>query len=415
MSRSSRSFRGHQQITVALLFLAGLINILDRASLSVANLPIRRDLHLSATQMGWMLSAFSLAYGLAQLPLAGLLDRLGTRVMLGGGLAVWSMAQLLTAYVTGMGTFVTMRVFLGVGESPFFPAGIRSIGEWFSPSSRGRATALMNGSQAVALAVGPPLLVWFILHWGWRQMFFILGASGLGVAALWTGLHRTRSSTGYAITEEEVDRGSNPYRKLLSRPMMWGMMLGFAGINYTSWLYTTWLPGYLQQQQHLTLYRAGWIAAIPAVGGGVGMLFSGFVVDQCGRRKLSLSTVHRVNLVVGMSVSAMFTLAVAHAASAHSAVILITAALFFIHYAGTSGWGYVQTVAPMGLVAGMAALQNFASFLIGSIAPVLTGYIVDHTGSFSLALSICSGVTLLGAVSYATLALPSQERHALGA
>src|SRR5271166_6307578 len=91
-----RSLRRHQTITLSLLFLAGIVNFLDRASLSVANSTVRAEMHLNATQMGWLLSAFSLAYGFAQLPLIGLLDRRGTRVVLGGGLILWSLAQMLT-------------------------------------------------------------------------------------------------------------------------------------------------------------------------------------------------------------------------------------------------------------------------------------------------------------------------------
>src|SRR6478752_6692119 len=77
--------RRHQTITLSLLFLAGIVNFLDRSSLSIANTTVRAEMHLNATQMGWLLSAFSFAYGLAQLPLIGLLDRVGTRAVLGGG------------------------------------------------------------------------------------------------------------------------------------------------------------------------------------------------------------------------------------------------------------------------------------------------------------------------------------------
>jgi MFS transporter, ACS family, L-galactonate transporter len=91
-----RTLRRHQAITLSLLFIAGLVNFLDRSSLSIANTTVREEMHLNGTEMGWLLSAFSLAYGFAQLPLIGLLDRAGTRSVLGGGLILWSVAQMLT-------------------------------------------------------------------------------------------------------------------------------------------------------------------------------------------------------------------------------------------------------------------------------------------------------------------------------
>jgi sugar phosphate permease len=194
---TSRSLRRHQTITLSLLFLAGIVNFLDRASLSVANSTVRAEMHLNATQMGWLLSAFSLAYGFAQLPLIGLLDRRGTRAVLGAGLVLWSVAQMLTGLVRGLPSFLALRVLLGIGEAPFYPGGIRSVREWFTDSTRGRATATLNTSQTIGLAIAPPALTAIMIGVGWRAMFVLLGASGLVVAALWIALHRDRSDTAF--------------------------------------------------------------------------------------------------------------------------------------------------------------------------------------------------------------------------
>jgi cyanate permease len=117
--------------------------------------------------------------------------------------------------------------------------------------------------------------------------------------------------------------------------------------------------------------------------------------------------VHRKNIVVGMIISAASTFVVARSHSTFAAVAGISMALFFIHFAGTSGWGYAQAVSPGRYVASLSALQNFASFMIASAAPVLTGWLLDRTQSFTIALGVCSAVTLLGALSYGTLAGPS--------
>lgn len=407
-SREGRSLRGHQAVTLGLLFAAGVVNFLDRASLSVANTTIRGEMHLDGTQMGWLLSAFSLAYGFGQLPLIGLLDRVGTRPVLGAGLALWSGAQMLTGFVRGFPTFLALRVLLGVGEAPFYPAGVRSVREWFSTETRGRATAVMSMSQTLGLAVAPPVLTWIMLRFGWRMMFIGLGAAGLLMAAVWVSFHRARRETSF---RDETEAGGGTMKGalglLLRQRTVWGMMLGFGGINYTNWLYVAWLPGYLQAERHLSLARSGWVASIPFLVGACGMFSSGAVSDFVASRGVPLTTVHRRNLVAGMIVSAASTFVVAHSSSTAMAVAGISGALFFIHFAGTSGWGYAQAVSPSRYVASLSALQNFAGFLIASAGPVLTGWLLDRTGSFGIALGICSAVTLLGALSYATLAAPS--------
>lgn len=85
-----------------LLFFAAVINYLDRSSLSVANLTIREELGLSATEIGALLSVFSLAYGIAQLPCGPLLDRKGPRLMLGLGMFFWSLFGQCLAWCTAL-------------------------------------------------------------------------------------------------------------------------------------------------------------------------------------------------------------------------------------------------------------------------------------------------------------------------
>ncbi len=410
---SAGPLRRHQTLTLVLLFAAGVVNFFDRSSLSVANTTIRSELHLSGTQMGWLLSAFSLAYGVAQLPLISLLPRFGARAVLGGGLALWSTAQALTGLVRGLPTFLALRIVLGVGEAPFYPAGVGAVREWFSDAARGRATAVMSMSQTLGLAVAPPLLAALILATGWRRMFVGLGLAGLLVAGAWIALYRPRLPAALLDTGTSL---GGAWKALLRRRTVWGMMLGFGGINYTNWLYTAWAPGYLQTARHLSLARTGWLAGIPFLAGAAGMFLSGTLADRFVRRGAALTTVHRSQIIVGMLLSAGCTFFVARSGSTATAVAGISGALFAIHFAGTSGWGYAQAVSPPGLVASLSALQNFASFLIASAAPVTTGWLLDRTHSFTVALGLCSVVTFLGAISYATLAAPDAlARQALTA
>ena len=357
--------------------------------------------------MGWLLSAFSFSYGLTQLPLIGLLDRLGTRTTLGAGLTLWSAAQLLTSLVRTFPVFIVFRVLLGAGEAPFYPAGIRSMREWFTAGTRGRATALMSSSQTFGLAAAPPLLTLLMLRIGWRGMFAALGVAGLFVALLWTWLHRPRSATSHHTSTNVIVSSGSVYTTLLKRRTVWGMILGFGGVNYTAWLYISWLPGYFQAQRGLSLSRSGWFAAIPFLAGAAGMLASGFGADAAVARGWRPASIHRAQIVTGMVLSSAASLMAARSTSVTAALVSISCVFFCIQFGGTSGWGYVQAVSPPHLTAGLGAMQNFASLLIASAAPVITGAIVDRTHSFTLAFATCSAVTLLGAVSYATLAAPN--------
>lgn len=398
-----------QTVTLILLFMAGIVNFLDRSSLSVAGEAIRGELGLSATEFGFLLSAFSLSYGLSQLPSGILLDRYGPRLVLGAGVVFWSIMQALTGVVNSFSHFIMLRIGLGIGEAPFMPAGVKSITDWYIQKERGTALGIFNSSTVLGQAIAPPVLVTMQILWGWRAMFVIIGVLGILVGVCWYAWYRNRAQ--FALQQNEREYLSAPVKPrptlrfsewttLFKRRTTWGMIFGFSGVNYTGWLYIAWLPGYLQAQQGFSLEKTGWIAAIPFLAAAVGMWVNGFVVDAFAKRGYDLAKTRKTAIVLGLILSALGTMLVVQSSTPAQAVTFISMALFCVHFAGTSAWGLVQVMVSEGKVASVAAIQNFGSFIFASFAPIVTGWVVDKTHSFNLALIIAACVTFLGAMSY---------------
>ncbi len=395
---------------VSFLFLAGIVNYLDRTSFSLANTSIRAELGLSGTQIGALLSAFSLAYGIAQLPIGLMLDRLGSRVILAAGMFIWSLAQMATGLVSSFAGFMTTRISLGAGEAPMMPCGVKVMNDWFSVRDRGLPTGLLTASNTLGVTLAPPLLTAIMLAFGWRTMFVTVGLFSLLLSLAWYPLYRDRASV--QLTPSEADSlGLEPeqprtamslhqWKRLFRLRTVWGMMLGFGGVNYTTWLYLSWLPGYLQAARHLTIARTGWVAIIPYMFATIGSVVSGAAVNLLIRRGYAPMIACKILIVGGMFCSALSTLGVAYAATATGAVACVSAALFFIYFAGNSGWGLAQAMAPAHMIASVSAIQNFGSFVCASLAPIITGWLLDHTHSFDVALMICALASTLGALSY---------------
>ncbi len=398
-----------QNVTLVLLFIAGIVNFLDRSSLSVAGEAIRGDLGLSATEFGVLLSACSLSYGFAQLPSGMLLDRFGPRIVLGAGLIFWSLMQALTGMVNSFSHFILLRIGLGIGEAPFMPAGVKSINDWYVQKERGTAVGIFNSSTVLGQAIAPPALVLMQIAWGWRTMFVVIGLAGIVVGLCWYAWYRNRAQFDLqqderlylaAPVQARPTLNFSEWLGLFKRRTTWGMILGFSGVNYTGWLYIAWLPGYLQAQQGLSLAKTGWVAAIPFLAAAVGMWVNGIVVDALARRGYDLAKTRKTAIVVGLLLSALGTLLVVQSSSPAQAVAFISMALFCVHFAGTSAWGLVQVLVSEQKVASVAAIQNFGSFVFASFAPVVTGWVVDTTHSFNLALVIAACVTFTGALCY---------------
>jgi sugar phosphate permease len=142
-----RRIRRFQTISLVLLVVCGTINYLDRGALSVANPVIRTDLGVSIGQMGLLLSAFAWSYALVQLPVGGLVDRAGPRLLLGIGMTLWSLAQAAGGLVTSFGQFIGARIFLGIGEAPQYPTSARVLSNWFAVRDRGVPTGVFKTRQ----------------------------------------------------------------------------------------------------------------------------------------------------------------------------------------------------------------------------------------------------------------------------
>ena len=384
--------------SLLLLFAAGLINFFDRSSLGIAATSIRAELHLSATEIGALLSVFSFAYGIAQLPLAAYLRPRNAQRTLGLGLLLWSAAQAASGAVHRFGSFLALRVVLGAGESPFYPAGVYLIRQNTGEQQRGRATAVLNLASTLGLAMAPPLLTVLMLRFGWRGMFFALGIAGTVLAVLWLFLPQPAAAVAQAGQAPAL-----PFAALLRQPTMWGMMLGFGGLNYVNWFFISWLPGYLETGRHLSIRSSGWLAATPFLAGACGALLSGVVTDMLIKQDRPAARVYRSCIILGLLLCGATTALTEAAATTVGALALVSAAVFCLQFAGTAGWGLVQAMAPRENVPAASALQNFGSFMLASLAPVITGRLLDRTHSFQIAFFICGAMAIFGAGCYATL------------
>nr|WP_295741585.1 MFS transporter [uncultured Acidocella sp.] len=414
---ASPRVRAIQRTALGMLVLSGSINTIDRAALSVANPLIRHDLHLSIAEMGLLLSAFLWAYAFSQLPTGALIDRMGPRRLLAIGLAVWSGAQFLCGFVVNIGQFAAARVLLGIGEAPNFPTGGRVVRDWFNLRERGMATGIFNGASYVGTGLAPPLLTFLMLGWGWRWMFSIMGALGLGAALLWYLVYRDPAQVNLTAAENryrtagDATEAVHPihfaaWKRLFRCRTTWGMIFGFFGVIYVNWLFNAWLPGYLEMARHMSIAKSGWVAALPYIFAIFGSLSGGFVVDKLMVRGFSRVASRLVPLCTAMALNALLVVAVALINDNTLAVACLCGSLFCGTVSTACAWAMVSVIAPANCTGSLGAMQNFGGYVGGALAPMVTGFIVQATGSFVPALLVGAGMCVFAAVAYSTIRRP---------
>ncbi|AQS87841.1 hypothetical protein AA101099_0176 [Neoasaia chiangmaiensis NBRC 101099] len=398
---------GMARLVLILLMIAGCVSYADRSALAIAGMAIRGDLGLSYVALGWGLSSFAWGYLLFQLPAGILSDRLGGRLLLGGGLVFWSAAQIASGFMHGATGLFVSRLFLGLGETPLFLAGTRILTLWYPPARRATAIGMFNASASLGPAIAPPILVTIMHGWGWRSMFVTLGLVGVVLGLTWWAIYRD-PSTARAAGPEEVARPTPVGASLgatlgaiVRQPAAWVSFSGFVGVIYLTWLYASWLPAYLQTARHFSGENAGLLSALPQVAAFVGSVMGGVVTDFLGRRGYSRLEACRLPVVAGMVCAAFATVGAAYWPGAGGSLALMCVATAAGGLAMTCAWVLGPVLATTRTVATFEAFQNMGGSLGGALAPSVTGILTQYSGSFVPALVLAAAVGLTSAVIYA--------------
>ena len=398
---------------LALMTIATMINYLDRSVMSVAKPAMTDELHISAATMGFIFSAFSWTYAFAQIPGGALLDRLGVRLTYSASLVLWSIATFAHGLMSSVAGLFGARLALGLAEAPCYPSNSRILNNWFPQTERARATGVYSVGQYVGVGFMLPVLVWIVATYGWRSLFFIVGALGVVYGFGFWAMYRDPQDTTRANDAERalIAEGGGltaappkvPFTlanigKLLRKRQILGASIGqFCG-NSTLVFFLTWFLTYLKDERGMDWIGSGFAASLPYIAASVGVLFGGFVSDRIIRQTGSATLGRKLPIIVGLLMTS--TMIGANYVEDNTTVILIMSIAFFGQGMVNLGWTLISDVAPRSMIGLTGGVFNLCANLAGIITPIVIGFIVQATGSFYGALAYIAALGLVGAASY---------------
>jgi len=399
-------------LVYGLLFLLVAINYMDRSALSVAATPISQEFGLTPGQVGVLLSTFLWTYLLCLIPAGILTDRLGTRWTNAISIAVWSAATVLAGLVRGFGALVGARLLMGVGESTTYPAAGRVVQEWAPADERGRVVATYNSGAYAGPALGSIVAAALVTAYGWRTAFVVLGGIGFVWLAAWLVWFRDPAQAKWLgegerekILSEHGLAHESPVPaegagvgvlELLRHRSMWGVALIQSAAVYTQYMFLTWLPGYLEQARGLSVLRSGAFTAIPYVVAMVLGIALGVVVDRmlntearaAGRRRL---------VVAGFLLVSSVVLLTPFVSSIAVLLVLISVSLTCVSSAVSMNLALLADLLRSPRLAGRAnSIAMVGGNVFGLAAPIVTGYVVQITHSYTAAFIVAGVFLLLG-------------------
>src|SRR5580700_3159057 len=332
----SPRLRRMQWIAIILVTAAIALNYMDRSTLAIGNLKIRDEFGISATAIGALGSAWALTYGLAQLPSGYLLDRVGPKLLVGLSMIVWSLFQAAGGLAGSYFQLMLSRIGLGATEAPCFPSATRSVSDWFDVKHRGTPSGVYTSGAYIGPTLAPPILTGLMLAFNWRVMFIVMGLAGIVGAAVWFLIYRDPRSQVLEPQDAEYLRANREakssvtlreWTSLFRFRAMWVLMLGAFCTGYITWMYQTWLPAYLEMQQHISIAKTGFLASVPLICAFFGALAGGWISDWLHARGMELVKSRRLPSIIGLLLSGLFTVAATMAASPTQAIVSISLAM----------------------------------------------------------------------------------------
>ncbi|GAA0923670.1 MFS transporter [Nonomuraea longicatena] len=381
-------------LTVALLAGVWVIDYIDRVMMAVALPFIGEEFALSKTEQGWLITVFSLAYMLCQVPGGILADRYGARRLLLISLVLWSVFTAFTGLAWGLVSLLVVRALFGIGQGLFPGASFKALAERTTPAVRATAAGSILASNQLGAGVAPLIVAPLLLAFGWRHTFWVTAVAGVLIGVLlWKMLPRALPAH---LNGTDEDPGQNPGRRPALGPVLrsasvWKFAALFCATNMLGYGMITWVPSYLMEERGISLVGVGVMSAVPSLVMCATTFAGGWLFDRWFHDRARLFV---IPLLLATAVLLWLML------QAETAVGFTVYQTLALGVAGLSSMGIlgmpVRALPPAVIGSGMSVV-NVGGQIAGVLAPVLMGHLVD-TFSYTAAFGLLIATTILGAL-----------------
>lgn len=404
---------------IMLIFLASMINYLDRTAFSVAAPYITKEYGLNPAQLGILFSSFFMGYAIFNFVGGYLSDIYGPRKVFAGSMTVWSIFCGLTAAAFSFTSLLVIRICFGIGEGPISATTSKTVSNWFPSKERSSAMGIASAGTPLGAAIAGPIVGLIAMYFSWQVAFVIMALIGIVWAMFWWRTAKDLPGEDPTVSKEElaeitqgqiqlsVSGGEKlPLSYFLKQPTVLLTALAFFAYNYNLFFFLTWFPSYLTMAKGLSIAKMSIVTTLPWFMGFIGLASGGFISDFLFRKTGKLMFSRKIILVVGLGATAVCVALTGFAESVEWAVGLMSVAIFTLYLTGSTYWALIQDTVSGENVGGVGGFVHFLANLSGIIGPAVTGYIVQSTGAFTSAFVLAGSLALMGSLAVAFFVRP---------
>ena len=413
----------HLRWKIVALLVAPLtfVMTLDRAAMAVAAPTIQNELGLSIVEMSMILTIYFWAYAIGQLPAGRAAERFGSRRVLFGTSALWSLMMIVTPLGTSFAWLFGCRLVLGGAQSADWSSSVVALKRWFPTSERAKASALLLSGLYLGPIISAPLTAWTIIHFGWHAVFYGFGTLGLLLGAIWWLGYRDTPAAHPLITQTEAEyiatgqpselavaRGA--FVRCLRQLRFWVFGVQYFLLVLIQSFYTTWLPTYLMRARGLSLKAMGLYASLPWVAVFLAVFVAGAVSDRLLRKTGSIYWARTPVAMTGFVVGALALIAASRASSIAVVIGLLCLSFAAVGFVQVVVWSATQDLgrAFAGVMSGWTNVWGALSNVVG---PMTLAFVVKVTHSWGSGMFVIGAAAACGALLWL---LVHPERPLLG-
>lgn len=420
-----KKMKGMRWWMVGLVTLGLIVNYLARNTLSVAAPTMMTDLNFDKQEYSYIVVAWQVCYALMQ-PIAGyVLDAVGTKIGFAVFALAWSVACACAAFSTGWKSMAVFRGLLGLTEAAGIPAGVKATTEWFPPKERSVAIGWFNIGSSIGALCAPPLVVWTILHGGWRMSFVVVGAIGVVWTLLWVLFYKhprdqqkLTDAERYFILSGQDDRPQDKlakasWKQIVKSRNFWSVAIP-RFLSEPAWqTFNAWIPLYMATERHMDLKEIAAFAWLPFLAADIGCVLGGYLSPIIHKR-FKVSVFASRKWVVGIGAVCMIAPGcVGLVASPYTAILLLCIGGFAHQTLSGALYSITSDVFGRHEVATATGLAGMSGYLGATLFTLLFGIAVTQVG-FSPLFGVLAVFDLLAAVVVWLMVRESGPKPPLG-
>ncbi|MDR7231872.1 ACS family hexuronate transporter-like MFS transporter [Caulobacter sp. BE264] len=405
----------YRWVIVTLLFLAMVINYVDRQTIGFLKTDLSKEFGWSEKDYADLVFYFQLSYAVAYLVWGKIMDKIGARWGFGIAFLIWQVAHIAHAGARGLTGFIFARMALGVGEAGGFPGGIKAVTEWFPKKERAFATGIFNAGTNIGAIVTPLVVPAIVLTWGWQMAFIVTGVAGLIWLPIWLLVYRTPRETKTLSAAELAHIEQDPadpvekiaWTKLLTKRETWAYALGKFLIDPIWWMFLFWLPDFLGKRYGMDLKTFGPPIVAIYLLSDVGSVGGGWLSSRLLKNGASINKARKLTMLVCalLAVPVMFA---SFADSVWLAVLIIGVATAAHQGFSANLYTLPSDVFPRGAVGSVVGIGGMLGAFGGMVFSKYIGGVLESIGTYT-PIFIVAGSAYLIALLVVHLLTPKME------